>query len=1270
MQVKSASTTLLKSLTKTNPKLKTLRAYMEKHGIDEAVYDSAIKTGLRQVVTWEQIEADMKGEKVDAPYVYTMEKRNWKWQQNVPEHHISHDILMGTQLRKLIMAGVDINNTDIVYDVNGQMLSGKQIYDLYNELTSRNVIEDLDKLVDDVSDDIKLFNRFKEEIENNNMGQNYELAIKLQNGRVIIPPTMSKALEFVYNSFFNKVIKQKVKGGQFVQVAALGNEQLQFVKNEDGVITEAEVLLPWWVKEFFPFKLNDKGVYELEGGKVSEALLHALGYRIPTESKYSMIQFKVVGFLPPESGSCIICPPEVVDQMGSDFDVDKLFVMFYSWRKETKEVDSPDGVFIRNNPDGSITRYNKVTEYVKDTYDDIATSTKPQRNNRLLDIMRSVLNNPVHFNELTGKNNFDDLERIANEISPLTDSNPYVYPSSQEIARINNMEGGNLIGLGANINIFHAVAQFSNLNLGKSVKNAIVFRNSDDTKTYPILVGEESLNISKKYDVRGIEIAKALSQFLAAFVDNAKNPLAARLNINFLTFPVISAIILTGNTLDTALYFVNQPVIKELSERWKAAGSKPGSVGRIINELYSLMPDAEFQATLIGTKDLKSNIGKELSSPYQKLILNEFSRIQNIASDIDKTVQRLRVDSSGVSPNISDNIDKLESIGVGINQAKIANIKEFFEDYPQADGTMNVTYPMIRTFTSVLQKSAEMSQKYFPWGRDEFKEIHTLISKNNRATEYLSADDKFNIDLSFLQYLHENYMPYFTQVFNKKKLNVFNGLGNLIEGIKVLHEQSLEKSENLTTFVKNPFISYLNKTEAGHLEFAPDVEFTKEEKEEIIDAFRELYKMDIAIPIGNNATITSKVLLNNVIMYSFMKNGFKKSRGSFMEFIPVDITDSLNFREFYRQYLDYEITVNPEDFAKKYLKNAESMARVPYVMDDLIVATAMSGKTMVKFQIDMEKSLQSLTYYPSENALTIKAPLIVSNKGLYYELVDYDTMRGYYQLTNKLGSLNSFEEYTQESIIPSNNIPNTIDMNVQYPAQQPKVKTYVEPSPLLIGGSKPLELPVSNTREYTPENITSLKPNEVFVFGANTAGGHGGGTAGLAQRGTTSSNYTALPIGTKGKWAEYGVVDKLMQGTEGKSFGIVTKAASISGTSLKIGAKRSVPLSRIEESINALIKTATENPNLKFLVTKFGTNMAGFSEQEMKSLLENKTLPDNIILPKEFEVRDNVVKQPEVLNPEALKLFEEWYKSKESNPNKSRDWNIEYYKNCILKNNG
>lgn len=37
-------------------------------------------------------------------------------------------------------------------------------------------------------------------------------------------------------------------------------------------------------------------------------------------------------------------------------------------------------------------------------------------------------------------------------------------------------------------------------------------------------------------------------------------------------------------------------------------------------------------------------------------------------------------------------------------------------------------------------------------------------------------------------------------------------------------------------------------------------------------------------------------------------------------------------------------------------------------------------------------------------------------------------------------------------------------------------------------------------KEYTPENINSLKPNEVFVFGSNLAGHHGGGAARTALK--------------------------------------------------------------------------------------------------------------------------------------------------------------------------
>ena len=37
-------------------------------------------------------------------------------------------------------------------------------------------------------------------------------------------------------------------------------------------------------------------------------------------------------------------------------------------------------------------------------------------------------------------------------------------------------------------------------------------------------------------------------------------------------------------------------------------------------------------------------------------------------------------------------------------------------------------------------------------------------------------------------------------------------------------------------------------------------------------------------------------------------------------------------------------------------------------------------------------------------------------------------------------------------------------------------------------------------RRFTPERITSLAENEIFVFGSNMAGSHGGGAARLAYK--------------------------------------------------------------------------------------------------------------------------------------------------------------------------
>lgn len=123
----------------------------------------------------------------------------------------------------------------------------------------------------------------------------------------------------------------------------------------------------------------------------------------------------------------------------------------------------------------------------------------------------------------------------------------------------------------------------------------------------------------------------------------------------------------------------------------------------------------------------------------------------------------------------------------------------------------------------------------------------------------------------------------------------------------------------------------------------------------------------------------------------------------------------------------------------------------------------------------------------------------------------------------------------------------------------------------------------------TPDNITSLKPNEVFVFGSNLSGIHGGGAA-----------KTAL------KWgAEYGNPE----GLQGNTYAIPTKSENI---------ERTLTIDEIRPYVDQFIRFAHENPDKEFLVTAIGTGLAGHSVKDIVPLFVEALALENIHLPKEF----------------------------------------------------
>lgn len=117
----------------------------------------------------------------------------------------------------------------------------------------------------------------------------------------------------------------------------------------------------------------------------------------------------------------------------------------------------------------------------------------------------------------------------------------------------------------------------------------------------------------------------------------------------------------------------------------------------------------------------------------------------------------------------------------------------------------------------------------------------------------------------------------------------------------------------------------------------------------------------------------------------------------------------------------------------------------------------------------------------------------------------------------------------------------------------------------------------------TSDHITSLQPNEVFVFGSNLDGFHGGGAARQAL-----------------KW---GAMIGQGVGLQGNTYAIPTMFATEK---------------EIQPYIDEFIQFAKEHPDKTFLVTEIGCGIAGFTAKDIAPLFEEAVEVENISLPKKF----------------------------------------------------
>lgn len=121
-------------------------------------------------------------------------------------------------------------------------------------------------------------------------------------------------------------------------------------------------------------------------------------------------------------------------------------------------------------------------------------------------------------------------------------------------------------------------------------------------------------------------------------------------------------------------------------------------------------------------------------------------------------------------------------------------------------------------------------------------------------------------------------------------------------------------------------------------------------------------------------------------------------------------------------------------------------------------------------------------------------------------------------------------------------------------------------------------------RNFTPDRVTRLGQDQIFVFGSNLAGMHGGGAARQAME-------------------RFGAVWGQGVGLQGQSYAIPTMQGGVE---------------TIKPYTDEFIAFARRHKDKTFLVTRIGCGIAGFTPRAIAPLFAAAVAEENILLPEDF----------------------------------------------------
>lgn len=720
----------------------------------------------------------------------------------------------------------------------------------------------------------------------------------------------------------------------------------------------------------------------VEKGIINEKMLYAIGYRIPTENKSSIYPMKVVEFVPEGIGTCILLPEEITAVTGSDFDIDKTFVMFKSFSSDE------NGIMTEN----------------KDL------STKSGINNKLFDIYMSIFHNqniqylahnPQGFEDIRNaqlrkkiKNETNDykyvdlknksskeLERILEELNPLYGQNIHSLRTQLNFFE-KNMEGRHVLGMFASSNTAHAFCQIHNQFLENDGKEKMWINVNDLKLNGEIFNNQNKLYIDGIYNRdKTMYISTAMGEFVGASADIVKDDVLTDFNANPKTVNILTMLIRCGFSHDFVCMFLNQPVVKKVLSDvspilklnyWiKDFKSKNRELFNIDSDTgYIIIPDDIKFTTEELFEHLNDNDSKDV---YQLYVAVQLRKLLDVAGDFLTLSLETKYNSikNSVGPSIINNIMAKERHEGFIkdDSFKIKNAQNIVKRNP----LLNILYEEQFGDYSLLQRIlGNNTVEYNKTFMTVFKKAKAYLNRNNFNDKDLPLINMLMNDFNYYRLTSEN--GFLNQSYEeRKKLYNFtdefkdfkayclsNGINN--DFLNILY---LDKYDNLCFNTKRMKAENIN-----HIKFS--IEELAKSKDEKIRSFIErcflyfLQKQGFSFDPNGDIKIFPEYIKSNVKYgkYTFFDYVSKTSFG-----IPKNdevFTDNFMI-QFFRNHFEFAPKVKMHNVKDKWFAGYNE---VSFDKDKLVVHK-IKGGTFNSYERDFGNDRKDFL------------PIVRTNKDLY-----------------------------------------------------------------------------------------------------------------------------------------------------------------------------------------------------------------------------------------------------------------------------------------------